>query len=96
MPIPTKHHTQRNTQEIIIKDIGLSSAATAKGWSVDLVDSGNGMILFRFKGDPQEFSQLEADYWAGKLNLPARAVIMAQRTLKDRLYALKKPTGGRS
>ncbi len=89
MPMPTKKHTV----ETQIRDIGLAAAATVKGWTAKLVDTGNGIILFSFEVEPHDFSRLESDYWAGKLTLSARDVIVAQRMLKDRLYALKRPMG---
>jgi hypothetical protein len=88
MPTPTKNHTTEN----LVKDLGLTAAViTAKGWPVELVDSGNGKIFFSFKCNPREFTKLESDYWTGKLSLSARDLLASHRQMKDRLYALKRP-----
>jgi len=88
MSMPTKNRAI----ETLVKDLGLTTAAiTAKGWPVELVDSGNGRIVFSFKCDPQEFSRLESEYWAGELSLSARDLLANHRQLKNRLYAVKRP-----
>ncbi len=74
-----------------IKDLGFSAALASLGHPFDLVDSGNGVILFSFKCKPHEFSRLERAYWSGELSLSARDLLSAHRQLKNRLYALKGP-----
>jgi hypothetical protein len=85
MPTPAKTNP---TAERTIRDIGLSSAFVASGWSTRLENRG-GVVYFVFQGDPDKFKELEDSYWDGRLNLPAKELLMAQRSLKDRLYAAK-------
>jgi hypothetical protein len=85
MPTPAKH---KPIVERTIRDTGLASAFVASGFSTRL-ENREGVVYFVFQGDLEKFKELEDSFWDGRLKLPAKDLLMAQRSLKDRLYAAK-------
>jgi hypothetical protein len=81
---------QSQSTETAIPDIGLAASCVAKGWATELQDDGTGRVIFVFRGEARKLSKLQDQYWSGQLEISARDLIAAHRSLKDRLYAFKK------
>jgi len=81
--------SSRKPATVVIRDLALACAFSAAGWNPDL-ENRNGTVFFIFNGDPEKLKNLEASFWNGTLLLPARDLLLHQKTLKNRLYQLKE------
>ena len=84
---------QEKHQQFAVRDLGLASALAAAGWPASLEDR-QGTVYFLFQGKPEHFHKFEAGFWAGSLKLSARDLLLQQKALKGRLYAIKSRTSG--
>ena len=74
-------------QELSFTDIGLATAIAAKGFILkEIRPLNNRQSAFVFFGDKNTLQQLETDYWADRLTVPARKFHQEMKAIKHRLY----------
>lgn len=78
------------------KDLGEAASLVTAGLNLaELQKSDDGKFFFFLFDDKTKAEILSQKYWSGKLRLDAHGLLMARRSLQDRLFRNRNENGGK-